>query len=106
MHKLSCYFQTKKVLQVWCYLLHKESKRGKGRRSLSLLIGFVQIAMPVRYTAMLEDGTVFEKRGIDETQPLKFVTDEGEFILIISQPLSFTCFFTPYNQLFMTTRKL
>ncbi|KEH40011.1 FKBP-type peptidyl-prolyl cis-trans isomerase [Medicago truncatula] len=34
----------------------------------------------VRYTAMLEDGTVFEKRGIDETQPLKFVTDEEQVI--------------------------
>ncbi|XP_058725106.1 70 kDa peptidyl-prolyl isomerase-like isoform X2 [Vicia villosa] len=34
----------------------------------------------VSYTAMLEDGTVFEKRGIDETQPLKFVTDEEQVI--------------------------
>ncbi|XP_061367213.1 70 kDa peptidyl-prolyl isomerase-like isoform X3 [Gastrolobium bilobum] len=34
----------------------------------------------VRYTAMLEDGTVFEKRGIDETQPLKFITDEEQVI--------------------------
>lgn len=46
-----------------------------------LLTGFVKIAMAVSYTAMLEDGTVFEKRGIGEIQPLKFVTDEGEFIL-------------------------
>ncbi|XP_045825158.1 peptidyl-prolyl cis-trans isomerase FKBP62-like isoform X1 [Trifolium pratense] len=34
----------------------------------------------VSYTAMLEDGTVFEKRGIGETQPLKFVTDEEQVI--------------------------
>ncbi|XP_058741728.1 uncharacterized protein LOC131614117 [Vicia villosa] len=34
----------------------------------------------VSYTAMLEDGTVLEKRGIDETQPLKFVTDEEQVI--------------------------
>ncbi|CAI8606220.1 unnamed protein product [Vicia faba] len=34
----------------------------------------------VSYTAMLEDGTVFEKRGVDETQPLKFVTDEEQVI--------------------------
>lgn len=37
--------------------------------------------MAVSYTAMLEDGTVFEKRGIDEIQPLEFITDEGELIL-------------------------
>ncbi|CAL5206109.1 unnamed protein product [Lathyrus oleraceus] len=34
----------------------------------------------VSYTAMLEDGTVFEKRGIGEIQPLKFVTDEEQVI--------------------------
>ena len=28
------------------------------------------------YTTMLEDGIVFEKRGIDETQPLKMLIDE------------------------------
>jgi len=32
---------------------------------------------------MLEDGTVFEKRGIGETLPLEFITDEGELILIL-----------------------
>ncbi|XP_019436966.1 PREDICTED: peptidyl-prolyl cis-trans isomerase FKBP62-like [Lupinus angustifolius] len=34
----------------------------------------------VRYTAMLEDGTVFEKRGIGETPPLEFITDEEQVI--------------------------
>ncbi|XP_027332737.1 70 kDa peptidyl-prolyl isomerase-like isoform X2 [Abrus precatorius] len=34
----------------------------------------------VSFTAMLEDGTVFEKRGIDETQPLEFITDEEQVI--------------------------
>ncbi|GAU27351.1 hypothetical protein TSUD_05770 [Trifolium subterraneum] len=34
----------------------------------------------VNYTAMLEDGTVFEKRGVGETQPLKFITDEEQVI--------------------------
>ncbi|KAG4382470.1 hypothetical protein AAZX31_14G087900 [Glycine max] len=34
----------------------------------------------VRFTAMLEDGTVFEKRGIGETQPLEFITDEEQVI--------------------------
>lgn len=33
--------------------------------------------MAVSYTARLEDGTVFEKKGIDGETPLKFVTDEG-----------------------------
>ncbi|MCI02643.1 FKBP-type peptidyl-prolyl cis-trans isomerase, partial [Trifolium medium] len=36
--------------------------------------------MAVSYTAMLEDGTVFEKRGISETQPLKFIIDEEQVI--------------------------
>ena len=39
--------------------------------------------MAVSFTAMLEDGTVFEKRGIGETLPLEFITDEGELILIL-----------------------
>lgn len=34
----------------------------------------------VRYTAMLEDGTVFEKKGVDAGEPMKFVTDEGDCI--------------------------
>ncbi|KAK7291047.1 hypothetical protein RIF29_05908 [Crotalaria pallida] len=34
----------------------------------------------VRYTAMLEDGTVFEKRGIDETSPMEFTTNESQVI--------------------------
>ena len=48
--------------------------------------------MAVRFTAMLEDGTVFEKRGIGETQPLEFITDEGELILILLLFCSFVCF--------------
>ncbi|XP_040865209.1 peptidyl-prolyl cis-trans isomerase FKBP62 isoform X2 [Glycine max] len=38
------------------------------------------INVTVRFTAMLEDGTVFEKRGIGETQPLEFITDEEQVI--------------------------
>ncbi|KAK7291048.1 hypothetical protein RIF29_05909 [Crotalaria pallida] len=34
----------------------------------------------VSYTAMLEDGTVFEKRGIGEAHPLEFITDEEQVI--------------------------
>lgn len=33
--------------------------------------------MAVRYTARLEDGTVFEKKGTNGETPLEFVTDEG-----------------------------
>ncbi|XP_057717738.1 70 kDa peptidyl-prolyl isomerase-like [Arachis stenosperma] len=35
----------------------------------------------VSYTAKLEDGTIFEKRGIDETPPLEFITDEEQVIV-------------------------
>ncbi|KAL5777574.1 hypothetical protein ACOSP7_010500 [Xanthoceras sorbifolium] len=34
----------------------------------------------ISYTARLEDGTIFEKRGIDGEQPLEFVTDEEQVI--------------------------
>jgi FKBP-type peptidyl-prolyl cis-trans isomerase 2 len=33
----------------------------------------------VSYTARLEDGTIFEKKGIHGEQPLEFITDEGQF---------------------------
>lgn len=33
--------------------------------------------MAVSYTGRLEDGTVFEKKGIDGEQPLEVVADEG-----------------------------
>lgn len=32
----------------------------------------------VRYTAKLEDGTIFEKKGFDGENPLQFITDEGQ----------------------------
>ena len=28
---------------------------------------------------MLEDGTVFERKGFGDEQPLQFITDEGRF---------------------------
>ncbi|KAJ6954836.1 70 kDa peptidyl-prolyl isomerase-like isoform X1 [Populus alba x Populus x berolinensis] len=31
----------------------------------------------ISYTARLEDGTVFERKGIDDGQPLQFITDEA-----------------------------
>ncbi|XP_028053276.1 70 kDa peptidyl-prolyl isomerase-like isoform X1 [Camellia sinensis] len=36
-------------------------------------------AVTIRYTAMLEDGTVFEKKGFEEG-PLEFITDEEQVI--------------------------
>ncbi|OVA08617.1 Peptidyl-prolyl cis-trans isomerase [Macleaya cordata] len=35
----------------------------------------------IRYTAKLEDGTVFEKKGFDGDLPLEFVTDEEQVIV-------------------------
>ncbi|XP_052189220.1 70 kDa peptidyl-prolyl isomerase-like isoform X2 [Diospyros lotus] len=37
-------------------------------------------AVMIRYTAMLEDGTVFEKKGFDGEGPLEFITDEEQVI--------------------------
>ncbi|KAJ0026022.1 hypothetical protein Pint_08628 [Pistacia integerrima] len=34
----------------------------------------------IRYTARLEDGTIFEKKGIDGGQPLEFIIDEEQVI--------------------------
>ncbi|GMI91081.1 rotamase FKBP 1, FK506 BINDING PROTEIN 62 [Hibiscus trionum] len=37
-------------------------------------------AVTISYTARLEDGTVFEKKGVDGGQPLEFITDEEQVI--------------------------
>ncbi|KAK3012657.1 hypothetical protein RJ639_008846, partial [Escallonia herrerae] len=37
-------------------------------------------SVTMRYTAMLEDGTVFEKKGFDGGSPLQFITDEEQVI--------------------------
>ncbi|KAI3409041.1 Peptidylprolyl isomerase [Psidium guajava] len=37
-------------------------------------------AVTVSYAARLEDGTVFEKKGLDGEQPMNFVTDEEQVI--------------------------
>lgn len=37
-------------------------------------------AVTISYVAKLEDGTVFEKKGIDGEQPLEFITDEEQVI--------------------------
>ncbi|KAL2529503.1 Peptidyl-prolyl cis-trans isomerase FKBP62 [Forsythia ovata] len=38
-------------------------------------------AVTIRYTAKLEDGTVFEREGFDGGQPLEFITDEEQVIV-------------------------
>lgn len=58
---------------------------------------------------MLEDGTVFERKGLDCEQPLQFITDEGWyvtnnssiFIDLVNFSLSLQCmdlFETEYNK--------
>ncbi|KAK6130791.1 hypothetical protein DH2020_035456 [Rehmannia glutinosa] len=37
-------------------------------------------AVTIRYTAMLEDGTIFDRKGFDDEQPLQFITDEEQVI--------------------------
>ncbi|KAE8682803.1 Peptidyl-prolyl cis-trans isomerase FKBP65 [Hibiscus syriacus] len=37
-------------------------------------------AVTISYTARLEDGTVFEKKGVDGERPLEFITDEEQVI--------------------------
>ncbi|XVF36447.1 hypothetical protein REPUB_Repub19eG0059300 [Reevesia pubescens] len=37
-------------------------------------------AVTISYMARLEDGTIFEKKGIDGGQPLEFITDEEQVI--------------------------
>lgn len=38
--------------------------------------------MAVSYIAKLEDGTVFERKGIDGEHPLVFVIDEGQLTIL------------------------
>ena len=38
----------------------------------------------VSYVAKVDDGTIFEKKGIDETKPLEFITVEGKFIRFVA----------------------
>lgn len=37
-------------------------------------------AVTIKYKAMLEDGTLFEKKGFDEEEKLEFITDEEQVI--------------------------
>ncbi|KAL3505106.1 hypothetical protein ACH5RR_034947 [Cinchona calisaya] len=56
-------------------VLKKILKEGEG--SLTANEG---ASVTVRYTAMLEDGTVFERKGLDGLDPMEFVTDEEQVI--------------------------
>ncbi|XP_024162746.1 peptidyl-prolyl cis-trans isomerase FKBP62 isoform X4 [Rosa chinensis] len=42
----------------------------------------------VSYIARLEDGTIFEKRGVDGMQPLEFITDEEQVIAGFDQAVA------------------
>lgn len=42
----------------------------------------------ISYTARLEDGTVFERKGIDDGQPLQFITDEEQVIAGLDQAVA------------------
>ncbi|XP_042006210.1 peptidyl-prolyl cis-trans isomerase FKBP62-like isoform X2 [Salvia splendens] len=42
----------------------------------------------IRYTAMLEDGTVFERKGFGDEQPLQFITDEEQVIAGLDRAVS------------------
>ncbi|XP_057776539.1 70 kDa peptidyl-prolyl isomerase-like isoform X2 [Salvia miltiorrhiza] len=42
----------------------------------------------IRYTAMLEDGTVFERKGFDDEQPLQFITDEEQVVAGLDRAVS------------------
>ncbi|KAF3948882.1 hypothetical protein CMV_025171 [Castanea mollissima] len=42
----------------------------------------------ISYMAQLEDGTIFEKKGIDGEQPLEFITDEEQVIAGLDQAVA------------------
>ncbi|XP_060199317.1 peptidyl-prolyl cis-trans isomerase FKBP62-like isoform X2 [Lycium barbarum] len=45
-------------------------------------------SVTIRYTAKLEDGTLFEKRGFDGEDALKFITDEEQVITGLDQAVT------------------
>ncbi|KAE8715630.1 Peptidyl-prolyl cis-trans isomerase FKBP65 [Hibiscus syriacus] len=58
-----------------CKVFKKILREGEGA-----LVANEGAAVTISYTARLEDGTVFEKKGIDGEQPLEFITDEEQVI--------------------------
>ena len=61
-----------------CFEIHYWSVR-KGHVILYMKLLFLLSTFSVCYMVRLEDGTIFEKKGIDGEQPLEFITDEGQF---------------------------
>ena len=61
-----------------CFEIHYWSVR-RGHVILYMKLLFLLSTFSVCYMARLEDGTIFEKKGIDGEQPLEFITDEGQF---------------------------
>ncbi|KAJ6404965.1 hypothetical protein OIU84_013024 [Salix udensis] len=53
----------------------KIMKEGEGS-----LVANEGATVTISYTARLEDGAVFERKGIDDGQPLQFITDEEQVI--------------------------
>ncbi|KAJ6730164.1 PEPTIDYL-PROLYL CIS-TRANS ISOMERASE [Salix viminalis] len=53
----------------------KIMKEGEGS-----LVANEGASVTISYTARLEDGAVFERKGIDDGQPLQFITDEEQVI--------------------------
>ncbi|XP_012068191.1 70 kDa peptidyl-prolyl isomerase isoform X2 [Jatropha curcas] len=56
-------------------VLKKILKEGEGT-----LVANEGAIVTIRYTARLQEGTVFEKKGLDGEHPLQFVTDEEQVI--------------------------
>ncbi|XP_028796740.1 peptidyl-prolyl cis-trans isomerase FKBP62-like [Neltuma alba] len=57
-------------------VLKKILREGEG--SLTANEGAI---VTISYVAKVEDGPIFEKKGIDETKPLEFITDEEQVIV-------------------------
>ncbi|GAV56604.1 FKBP_C domain-containing protein/TPR_1 domain-containing protein/TPR_11 domain-containing protein [Cephalotus follicularis] len=56
-------------------VLKKILKEGEGA-----FVANEDAAVTIRYTARLEDGTIFEKKGVDGDQPFVFTTDEEQVV--------------------------
>ncbi|GKV10392.1 hypothetical protein SLEP1_g21763 [Rubroshorea leprosula] len=58
-----------------CKVFKKIIKEGEGA-----IVANEGASVTISYTGRLEDGTVFEKKGVDGVQPLEFTTDEEQVI--------------------------
>ncbi|XP_047267066.1 peptidyl-prolyl cis-trans isomerase FKBP62 isoform X4 [Capsicum annuum] len=64
----------------FCQALPKAIKTMKKGEKVNLIV-----QPQFRYTAKLEDGTLFEKRGFDGVDALKFITDEEQVVAGLDQ---------------------